>query len=391
MPSRRQQQTAERSRQQYSTERLQQQALQRQQSPPWQQQQQQQQQDLPAVLSLQDLQREAAKFAAAAAVHIKGAGLEVQALMGHSLDVGWLYDQLVGQGLFPEALQLAHAVYSGQQLLQQLEVAVAELAGQCADMQHGSQQQLGTDGSNAQQEGFAESSMFDGTDKGIGVLHSSLLTPFGPSYLHSEAGTAWSKLRRLLERYDSFDCLSSGPPVGTSAGQQGSKEAGSGSGSGSSDSRAITVAGARLRLAAVDGVLSAQPRMALPLWLLQPFQPTSDAAGMAGNAADPAALLQKYMEHWRLVDAARLVLTYLEAWQQRSSLQRVHSAAVWLPLQDMQLLHASLQDGARRARDKGAAAEADVLGSCAESLQDKLKQHIDLVKSDWGQLQLAAS
>lgn len=390
MPSRRQQQAAERSRQQYSTEQVQQRALQWQQSPPWQQQQQQ---DLPAVLSLQDLQREAAMFAAAAAVHIKGAGLEVQALMGHSLDVGWLYDQLVGQGLFPEALQLAHAVYSGQQLLQQLEVVVAELAGQCADMQHGSQQQLGTDGGSAQQqEGFAESSMFDGTDKGTGVLHSLLLTPVGPSYLHSEAGTAWSKLRRLLERYDSFDCLCPEPPDGASAGQQGSKEAGRGSGSGSSstDSRGITVVGARLRLAAVDGVLSAQPRMALPLWLLQPFQSTSDASGMAGNAADPAALLQKYMEHWRLVDAARLVLTYLEAWQQRSSLQRVHSAAVWLPLQDMQLLHASLQDGARRARDKGAAAEADVLGSCAESLQDKLQQHIDLVKSDSGQLQLAA-
>lgn len=355
---------------------------QQQQAPRWQQCQQ----GLPAVLSLSDLQQEAAVFTAAAALQQKGSGLEAAALMGYALDVGWLFDQLVGQGLFPEALQLAHTIYSGQQLLQQLEVAVAEIAGQCADMQRSSQQPGPDMGGMQHSVGFDDSSgMFAGgsSDKVAGVLHSSVLTPVGPSYLCSEAAAAWSKLRRLLQLYDSFDCLSPG-------GVPGSKEA-STSSAGAASSTGITLAGARLRLAAVDGVLSAQPRMALPAWLLQPFQPSASAGGMAGAAADPAALLRKLVGHWRLVDASELVLSYLDAWQQRSSLQRVHSAAVWLPLQELELLHASLQDGARRAREKGATGEAELLASCAEGLADKLQQHVSLVKEDWSQLQQATA
>jgi hypothetical protein len=219
---------------------------------------------------------------------------------------------------------------------------------------------------------MGDSTMFDaGSGAGAGGLRSSALTPLGPSYLRSDAATAWAKLRRLLEAYDTFDCLS-----------PGASAAGTGSG--------ITLVGARLRLAAVDGVLATEPRMALPAWLLQPFQPAAGAAGMAGTAADPAALLQRLMARSRLIDAAELVLSYLDAWQQQSSLQRVRSTAVWLPLKDLELLHASLQDGARRAKESGAAAEALLLRSFAEGLQDKLKLHVDQARQDWGQLQLVA-
>lgn len=353
-----------------------QQALQQQQAPRWQQEQQ----ALPAVLSLLDLQREAAVFAAGAALQQKGSGLEASALMGYTLDVGWLFDQLVGQGLYQESLALAHVAYSGQQLLQQLAVVAAEWASQCADMQRNSQQ-VGSDlGSGPQGEGFDDSSMFDGrSGRAAGALRSSAVTPTEPTYLGSEAAIAWAKLRRLLEKYDLDDCLS--PADSAPAGRNEASSSGSG----------ITLAGARLRLAAIDGALSAQLRMALPGWLLQPFQPTATSGGMTGTAADPAALLRKLMEHWRLIDATELVLSFLDAWQKQSSLQRVHSTAVWLPLQDMELLHASLQDGARRAREKGAAGEATVLAGCAEELQEKLKKHVSLVKEGWGQLQQATS
>jgi hypothetical protein len=373
------------------------QALQKQQQPP---SLQEQQQELPAVLTLSDLQREAALFTAAAALQQKGAGLEASALMGYGLDVGWLFDQLVGQGLLPEALQLAHAVYSGQQLLQQLEVAAAELAGQCADMQRHSQQ-LGADLDDVQQqEGFGESSMLaGGPGKAASGLRSSVLTPVGPGYLCSEAAAGWAKLRRLLQWYDTFDCVSPAADraaVGAAA-AGGKAPAASDAGDASTSSNSngatgsITLVGARLRLAAVDGVLSTQPRMALPAWLLKPFQPAVGLGGMAGAAADPAGLLRKLMEDWRLTDAAELAMSYLDAWLQESSLHRVHSTAVWLPLQDMELLHASLQDGARRAREKGAEAEAALLGGYAVSLQEKLQQHMSLVKSDWGQLQQSAA
>jgi hypothetical protein len=356
-----------------------QQTLQQQQVPCWQHEQH----ALPAVLSLLDVQREAAVFAAGAALQQKGSGLEASALMGYTLDVGWLFDQLVGQGLYQESLALAHVAYSGQQLLQQLEVIAAEWASQCADMQRSSQQ-VGPDmGSGQQGEGFDDSSMFDDrSGRAAGALRSSAVTPIEPTYLGSKAAVAWAKLRQLLEKCDLIDCLS--PADSAPA---GGNEASTGSGS----SSGITLAGARLRLAAVDGVLSAQPRMALPAWLLQPFQPTATSGGMTGTAADPAALLRKLIEHWRLVDATELVLSFMDAWQQQSALQRVHSTAVWLPLQDMELLHASLRDGARRARHKGAAGEAAVLEGCAEGLQEQLKRHVSLVKESWGQLQQATS
>jgi hypothetical protein len=358
---------------------------------------QEQQQELPAVLTLSDLQKEAVVFTAAAALQQRGAGLETSALMGYGLDVGWLFDQLVGQGLLPEAVQLVHTLYSGQQLLQLLEVAAAELAGQCADMQRNSQQ-LGADLDDAQQQGgFGESGMLaGGAGKAADGLRSSVLTPVGPGYLCSEAAVGWAKLRRLLQSYDTFDCLSPAADraaAGAAAAVGKPRAAGSasdGSTSSNGASGSITLVGARLRLAAVDGMLSTQPRMALPAWLLQPFQPAVGSGGMAGAAADPAGLLQKLMEHWRLVDASELVMSYLDAWLQESSLHRVHSTAVWLPLQDMELLHASLQDGARRAREKGAEAEAALLGGYAVALQEKLQQHISLVKSDWGQLQQSA-
>jgi hypothetical protein len=357
-----------------------QQTLQQQQAPRWQQEQQ----ALPAVLSLLDVQHEAAIFAAGAALRQKGSGLEASALMGYTLDVGWLFDQLVGQGLYQESLALAHVAYSGQQLLQQLEVIAAEWASQCADVQRNSQQ-VGSDfGSGQQGEGFDDSSMFDGRlGRAVGALRSSAVTPIEPHYLGSGAAAAWAKLRQLLEMCDVDNCLS---PVDSAP--AGENEASTGRGS---SGNGITLAGARLRLAAIDGALSAHPRMALPAWLLQPFQPIATSGGMTGAAADPAALLRKLIEHWRLVDATELVLSFMDAWQQQSALQRVHSTAVWLPLQDMELLHASLLDGARRARDKGAAVEAAVLEGCAEGLQEQLKRHVSLVKESWGQLQQSTS
>ncbi|KAF6256777.1 hypothetical protein COO60DRAFT_79428 [Scenedesmus sp. NREL 46B-D3] len=188
----------------------------------------------------------------------------------------------------------------------------------------------------------------------------------GPGYLGSEAAAAWQKLRELLHLYDA-------------AGSTGGDVAGS------------SGMGGRLRLAAVDGALAEQAGLQLPAWLLQPFQPTAGSAGgMAGAAADPAALMRVYVKHGRLLDAAQLAKDHMEAWQRQGALLRAQPGAVWLPLQGLELLHASLVAGATRAGAAKQHAQAELLGTWSEVLETGITDHVALVRSDTGKLGAAA-
>ncbi len=50
------------------------------------------------------------------------------------------------------------------------------------------------------------------------------------------------------------------------------------------------------------------------------IQEGDQSSGMAGSAADPAALLRIYIKRGRLEDAASLALTHLHAWQTQVTL-----------------------------------------------------------------------
>eukprot|EP00879_Flechtneria_rotunda_P024557 GHRR01026037.1.p1 GENE.GHRR01026037.1~~GHRR01026037.1.p1 ORF type:complete len:204 (-),score=76.85 GHRR01026037.1:351-962(-) len=150
-----------------------------------------------------------------------------------------------------------------------------------------------------------------------------------------------------------------------------------------SNGSSISVVGGQLRLAAVDGALAVQAGVHLPPWLTEPFNPLAGNAGsMAGTGADPAGLLRVYLKHGRLVDAAKLVRGYLESWQMQGPLLRGQAAAVWIPLQEIELLHASLVAGAQRASSRQLINEAEVLGLWSEILEACLQDHVTLVRSD---------
>jgi hypothetical protein len=333
---------------------------------------QQQQDDLPPpVVTLVAVQQEAELFKASALLQQHLPGLEI--LDPASLTASYVMEQLVGSCLLPEALQFAYTIWSGEQLYQQLEGLVSAVAEACVKLQA---------------QGDAAAQVTGEGHRTAGRLQQSVRSYTGPGYLGSSAAPAWEKLRSLLDMYDDKDNLGGdggGMPAATAAAAaaaRGGVCAAAGHGG-----SATGLAG-RLRLAAVDGLLSVQAGFTLPDWLLQPFKPVhATAGGMAGFSADPAGLLRVFIKHGRLVDAAQLVQDHLEAWQRNSPLLRATAAAVWLPLRDMELLHASLVAGARRAVDAGLkGCESEVLGLWSEVLEAVVGDHMALARSDAAKL-----
>ncbi|WIA39183.1 hypothetical protein OEZ86_005308 [Tetradesmus obliquus] len=246
-------------------------------------------QQLP-VITLQDLQREAALFGASALLLQQLPGLEV---MQYGLSGDYVLEQLLGAQQFAAAVQLVHTLYGGPELAGtlagKLEAVAFALAGACVKLQQ--RQLAGSDGYGLQEdeEGFAAAT--------AGVLAQGIMSYTGPGHLG-----------------------------------------------------------------------------------------TGIAGGMAGAAADPAALMRVFIKHGRLLDAAQLAKDHLEAWQRQGALLRAQPGAVWLPLQGLELLHASLVAGAARAGAAKQQHEAEVLGTWSEVLEMGIAEHVALVGSDTGKL-----
>ncbi len=195
-------------------------------------------------------------------------------------------------------------------------------------------------------------------DSGAAGPGPQLLQPastfLGPCQLSSAAAPAWQLLRTLLERYG--------------GGQ----------------------AGGTLALAAAEAVLSeAGGTMALPRWLLDRLEglPGGSShggyAGMAGAAADPAALLRLYLQHGCLEEAAVLVLAHLAAWEGTNALSRGKPMAVWLPTRAIEALQAQLvAAGSAEAPAQGGLAAGAKLRALAAELEKAAAQHAQLVRND---------
>jgi hypothetical protein len=72
----------------------------------------------------------------------------------------------------------------------------------------------------------------------------------------------------------------------------------------------------RLPVVVAESILTVDRHMELPLWLVDIFKGGRNASafGMAGEGADPAALLRIYLDFERFAEATSLVLEYIQAW-----------------------------------------------------------------------------
>jgi hypothetical protein len=255
------------------------------------------------VVTLGALRREAALFAAAAALAGSLPGLQV--LRSPALAADYVYDQTLAAGRLAAAETLAHALWRGGELEDRLERLAAAAAARCARAQGG-------------ERGEAPAGEADGMwDDGGASASASAAAGGRPGYLGSPAAAGWQQLRSLLARYDSAERR--------------------------------RLAG-RLRVAAVDAALTESPGAALPAWLVAPFAPSSSSSGgMAGAPDDPAALLRVYVRHGRLDAAAELALEHLAAWQGLNPLARCKPAASWVPMRQLQVLDACLAEAAAAA------------------------------------------
>ncbi len=87
-----------------------------------------------AVLTLQDVRREAAVFMAAAQVASALPGLDV---LRSQPSGDYVYDQLLLLGRFNDSIKLAHVLWHGQKLTSALQRAFGAMAAQCVRLQVG--------------------------------------------------------------------------------------------------------------------------------------------------------------------------------------------------------------------------------------------------------------
>jgi hypothetical protein len=301
------------------------------------------------VVTLTSLQREAARFTAATAALQQVPDLR---MLRHSPEDSYLLQLLLTGRRYGAALQLASAVWKGAQLEAQLEGVASAMALEACQLQAGL---AGLDASSS------------GSSWGAGSACGALGGP---------ASAAWQQLQDLLEWVD----LNLSPADDV-------EEAGRGDAAGQPPS----LAGGRLRIAVINTLLTQQAALELPAWLTDCFKPRLAAGGMAGSAADPAALLRVYLQHGRLLEAGELVLEHLAGWAAVRPLERTKSSAtVWLPLHTIQQLLGSLEAvkegwgaggvGGGDARALQAAAEA--VDELAERLRRGLQSHVSLVAED---------
>ncbi|KAK3271372.1 hypothetical protein CYMTET_20273, partial [Cymbomonas tetramitiformis] len=88
-----------------------------------------------------------------------------------------------------------------------------------------------------------------------------------------------------------------------------------------------------LRLAVAEAVLTLEPRMALPLWLVQLFLGAATAQtvagrGMAGGGGNPDALLRLYLRFRLLQEAAAVAIQQLQAWRRQTMDPRLRQRAM---------------------------------------------------------------
>ncbi|CAM6030468.1 unnamed protein product [Sphagnum balticum] len=133
----------------------------------------------------------------------------------------------------------------------------------------------------------------------------------------------------------------------------------------------------RLPVVVAESILTVDRHMELPLWLVDIFKGGRNASafGMAGEGADPAALLRIYLDFERFAEATSLVLEYIQAWSSlrpADIIKRKHMCAVWFPY--------TLLD--RLQRCLASSSDTELRENLQGSLKIALQNHFKQVKVD---------
>ncbi|XAR49206.1 hypothetical protein NMG60_11032316 [Bertholletia excelsa] len=137
----------------------------------------------------------------------------------------------------------------------------------------------------------------------------------------------------------------------------------------------------RLPVIVAETLLCADPRIELPLWLVQMFKNVKRGStlGMAGSEANPASLFQLYVDYGRFVEATNLLIEYMESFSSMRPtdiIRRKKPSAVWFPYTTIERLWRQLEDLISRGHMVDQCEKLKML------LQGALLNHLNLLRVD---------
>lgn len=181
------------------------------------------------------------------------------------------------------------------------------------------------------------------------VVHGSL--DVGPPEQQFKGNTQWETLERYLEKYKGFH-----------------------------PSLPIIVA---------ETLLSTDPHIELPLWLVQMFKGVrrDGNQGMTGDEANPASLLRLYVDYGRLPEATNLLLEFIESYastRPNELVRRKRPSAVWFPYTTIERLWVQLEEHISKNY------KVDQCQKMKTLLQGALQGHLSKLREDSADVQASA-
>ncbi|KAF7127679.1 hypothetical protein RHSIM_Rhsim11G0112000 [Rhododendron simsii] len=134
----------------------------------------------------------------------------------------------------------------------------------------------------------------------------------------------------------------------------------------------------RLPLIVAETLLSANPHIELPLWLVQTFKGIrkGSAWGMTGDEVNPASLFRLYVDYGRYAEATNLLLEYIESYALMAPndiIRRKRSSAVWFPYTAVERLWCQLEEMVNRGH------MVDQCQKLKKLIQGALLSHLNLI------------
>ncbi|KAJ1392235.1 putative nuclear pore complex protein [Sesbania bispinosa] len=137
----------------------------------------------------------------------------------------------------------------------------------------------------------------------------------------------------------------------------------------------------RLPVIVAESLLRADPKIELPLWLVQLFKEGQKErmSGMTGRESNPASLFQLYVNYGRYAEATYLLLEYIESFasmRPADIIRRKRPFAVWFPYTTIERLLYQLEELIRMGH------MVDHCDKLKKMLHGSLQNHLKMLKVD---------
>ncbi|CAK8537443.1 unnamed protein product [Lathyrus sativus] len=239
-----------------------------------------------------------------------------------------LVDLLVQNNLYDMAFTILLRFFKGSGLKRELERVLSEMAIKCCL-------------DKVESTWIEEHGHLLTSSKLEMVVHGSLVTV--PTAPQIDRNSRWATLKLYIEKYKDFH--------------------------------------GRLPVIVAGTLLRADPKIELPLWLVQLFKEGQKERmwGMTGRESNPASLFQLYVNYGRYAEATYLLLEYIESFasmRPADIVKRKKPFALWFPYTTIEQLLYQLEESIRMGH------MVDHCDKLKKMLHGSLLNHLKILKVD---------